>query len=66
MPMLRGVIQRAAEEPQIIDCPEFHRARRLLDPAGALSFLALEWARLGVAFPALTCINDRAPQRADE
>lgn len=34
-------------EPQIIDCLEFHRAFRLLDPADELSFLALECERLG-------------------
>lgn len=37
-------------EPQIIDCLEFHRPFRLLDPADELSFLALECERLGAAF----------------
>ena len=37
-------------EPQIIDCLEFHRAFRLLDPADELSFLALECERLGAGF----------------
>lgn len=34
-------------KPQIIDCLEFRRAFRLLDPADELSFLALECERLG-------------------
>lgn len=37
-------------EPQIIDCLEFHRPFRLLDPADELSFLALECERLGAGF----------------
>ncbi len=36
--------------PVIIDCLEFSRALRLLDPADELSFLALECERLGAAW----------------
>jgi uncharacterized protein len=35
------------ETPQIIDCLEFSRELRLLDPADELAFLALECERLG-------------------
>lgn len=35
------------EPPQIIDCLEFRRELRLIDPADELSFLALECERLG-------------------
>jgi aminoglycoside phosphotransferase family enzyme len=35
--------------PQIIDCLEFKREFRILDPADELSFLSLECARLGAA-----------------
>ena len=35
------------ESPQIIDCLEFSRELRLLDPADELGFLALECERLG-------------------
>jgi aminoglycoside phosphotransferase family enzyme/predicted kinase len=35
------------EKPQIIDCLEFSRDLRLLDPADELGFLALECERLG-------------------
>ena len=34
-------------EPQIIDCLEFSRDFRILDPADELAFLALECERLG-------------------
>jgi len=34
-------------EPQIIDCLEFSRELRILDPADELAFLALECERLG-------------------
>ena len=34
-------------EPQIIDCLEFSRGLRILDPADELAFLALECERLG-------------------
>jgi aminoglycoside phosphotransferase family enzyme len=34
-------------QPVIIDCLEFNRALRLLDPASELTFLALECERLG-------------------
>jgi uncharacterized protein len=34
-------------EPQVIDCMEFSRDFRLLDPADELGFLALECERLG-------------------
>jgi len=37
-------------KPQIIDCLEFHRDFRLLDPADELSFLALECEQLGAGF----------------
>jgi aminoglycoside phosphotransferase family enzyme len=36
-----------APEPVIIDCLEFSRELRLLDPADELAFLALECERLG-------------------
>ncbi len=36
--------------PQIIDCLEFKREFRILDPADELSFLSLECERLGAAF----------------
>ena len=36
-----------AREPVIIDCLEFSRALRLVDPADELAFLALECAMLG-------------------
>lgn len=36
-------------EPQIIDCLEFKRAFRLLDPAEELAFLSMECRRLGAA-----------------
>ncbi len=36
-------------EPQIIDCLEFSRALRILDPADELAFLALECERLGAS-----------------
>ena len=39
-------------EPQIIDCLEFSRELRILDPADELAFLALECERLGA--PAFT------------
>ncbi|MGH7187200.1 MAG: hypothetical protein ACREIB_13100, partial [Pseudomonadota bacterium] len=54
-------------KPQIIDCLEFHRAFRLLDPADELSFLALECERLGadfadsVIFDVYRQITDDAP-----
>jgi aminoglycoside phosphotransferase family enzyme len=37
------------DEPQIIDCLEFSRELRTLDPADELAFLALECERLGAA-----------------
>jgi aminoglycoside phosphotransferase family enzyme len=37
-------------EPVVIDCLEFSRSLRLLDPASELSFLALECRRLGAAW----------------
>jgi uncharacterized protein len=37
----------AGPEPLIIDCLEFNRALRLLDPAEELAFLSMECARLG-------------------
>jgi aminoglycoside phosphotransferase family enzyme/predicted kinase len=40
------------DEPQIIDCLEFSRELRILDPADELAFLALECERLGA--PAFT------------
>ena len=36
-----------SEPPQIIDCLEFKRDFRILDPVDELSFLALECERLG-------------------
>jgi aminoglycoside phosphotransferase family enzyme len=54
-------------EPQIIDCLEFHRPFRLLDPADELSFLALECERLGadsadsVIFDVYRQVTDDAP-----
>jgi aminoglycoside phosphotransferase family enzyme len=36
-----------SDPPQIIDCLEFKRAFRILDPADELSFLSLECERLG-------------------
>jgi len=38
------------EEPAIIDCLEFSRELRILDPVDELSFLALECERLGSSF----------------
>lgn len=38
-----------ADPPQIIDCLEFRRELRLIDPADELSFLAVECERLGGA-----------------
>jgi aminoglycoside phosphotransferase family enzyme len=38
-----------ADPPEIIDCLEFNRDLRLLDPADELAFLALECERLGAA-----------------
>lgn len=40
---------QVAEPPQIIDCLEFSRDLRLIDPADELSFLAMECERLGGA-----------------
>ncbi|HRP96496.1 MAG TPA: hypothetical protein PL143_09625 [Rhodocyclaceae bacterium] len=37
------------DEPVVIDCLEFDRALRLLDPADELAYLALECERLGAA-----------------
>lgn len=37
-------------EPVIIDCLEFNRDFRILDPADELAFLAMECERLGAAF----------------
>jgi aminoglycoside phosphotransferase family enzyme len=39
-------------EPRIIDCLEFSRELRIVDPAGELGFLALECERLGAEEPA--------------
>lgn len=55
-------------EPRIIDCLEFKRELRLLDPADELAFLAMECERLGAAAlggkildQCLTAGGDRAP-----
>jgi aminoglycoside phosphotransferase family enzyme len=57
-------------EPAIIDCVEFSRALRIVDPADEMAFLALECAMLGEAgagvrlqrrYEALT--HDRPPER---
>ena len=45
----------AEAHPQIIDCLEFSRELRILDPADELAFLALECARLGAPW-AHACI----------
>jgi aminoglycoside phosphotransferase family enzyme len=53
--------------PQIIDCLEFSRELRLLDPADELSFLALECERLGspelasTIFATYTAVTSDAP-----
>jgi len=47
-------------EPQIIDCLEFSRALRILDPADELAFLALECERLGA--PAFATTISRPTQ----
>jgi aminoglycoside phosphotransferase family enzyme len=57
-------------EPQIIDCLEFHRPFRLLDPADEMSFLALECERLGggfadaIIFDIYRQVTDDAPPAA--
>jgi aminoglycoside phosphotransferase family enzyme len=38
------------QEPVVIDCLEFDRSLRLLDPASELCFLALECQRLGMGW----------------
>lgn len=38
------------EEPIIVDCLEFDRGLRILDPASELAYLAMECDRLGAAF----------------
>lgn len=55
-------------EPMVIDCLEFNRSLRLLDPLSELSFLRLESRRLGAAWVGDKVIaryrrdtNDRAP-----
>lgn len=56
------------EPPQIIDCLEFRRELRLIDPADELSFLALECERLGgeavgsaIRERCLAALHDRVP-----
>jgi aminoglycoside phosphotransferase family enzyme len=55
------------DPPKIIDCLEFSRELRLLDPADELSFLALECARLGwpelasTIFGTYTAVTGDAP-----
>ena len=55
------------ERPQIIDCLEFSRELRLLDPADELGFLALECERLGAPelaatiFGTYTAVTGDAP-----
>ena len=46
--------------PQIIDCLEFSRALRILDPADELAFLALECERLGAPAFAATIFETYA------
>ncbi len=56
------------ENPQIIDCLEFSRELRLLDPADELGFLALECERLGATelaamiFSTYTTVTGDAPR----
>jgi aminoglycoside phosphotransferase family enzyme len=58
------------EQPAIIDCLEFNRRFRLVDPADELSFLAMECERLGAASVGDELLEgytktsgDRPPQR---
>jgi aminoglycoside phosphotransferase family enzyme len=52
-------------EPQIIDCLEFSRELRVLDPADELAFLALECERLGAAPFAATIFDTYTEQTGD-
>jgi uncharacterized protein len=59
-----------AREPVIIDCLEFSRALRLVDPADELAFLALECAMLGEPEAGVrlqrsyeTMVGDRPPEQ---
>jgi len=51
--------------PQIIDCLEFSRALRILDPADELAFLALECERLGAPAFATTIFETYAEVTKD-
>ena len=53
------------ERPQIIDCLEFSRELRLLDPADELAFLALECERLGAPELAATIFGTYARVTGD-
>ncbi|HEX8011040.1 MAG TPA: hypothetical protein VF814_08910 [Casimicrobiaceae bacterium] len=52
-------------EPQIIDCLEFSRELRTLDPADELAFLALECERLGASPFAAAIFEEYTEQTGD-
>ncbi len=53
-------------EPVIIDCLEFDRSLRLLDPVSELSFLALECERLGARWIGDALLDGYAGRTGDE
>lgn len=54
------------EEPMVIDCLEFNRSLRLLDPLSELSFLSLECRRLGADWIGEEVIADYRQRTGDD
>jgi aminoglycoside phosphotransferase family enzyme len=54
------------KEPMVIDCLEFNRALRLLDPLSELSFLCLECRRLGAEWIGEEMIADYRQRTGDD